>query len=440
MPTSHYHRIESLSGSAVADADEAALQRLADIGAKEDSDLDFKSELYKNHEEGKFDLAGDVAAMANTTGGVIVLGINDADGKAEKLIGVDTSDGEEGRMRAVIAERVVPLPEYDIREIAGTEDRSYYLITVARSSLRPHGVRNKKWLRYPFRNGAFTEYMSESMIADAYRDRFELARSQVDRLGAIQSEGFSQLTDERVDVWLLVSMVPTFEGAMSLDTARVQQMQQWFSNRRVPLNGNRSLSAEAGVRRVILHDFTRDGQTKASHEYVQLYQDGGGFSAHALFGQWNNEEKTLLGVGQNTLMLAALEAVDLLCAHAVENANATGDAIVQTQLVLIDRDASRPRSEVGLWGFRIQGFDDEIGLRRVVQSPLGQHTIVPSAVVSSAREMLLATRLVVSDVFQSFGIAQAPQIDASGGLLLNTFESGLRQTAKQWAEANGVLA
>jgi hypothetical protein len=60
----------------------SALQLLVDDRLPEAADLEFKQTLYDRTERGRQNLATDVAAMANAAGGVIVLGIAEADGRA----------------------------------------------------------------------------------------------------------------------------------------------------------------------------------------------------------------------------------------------------------------------------------------------------------------------------------------------------------------------
>ena len=65
-------RLESLFGAPLAGITAAHILGLVDAQVGESFDLDFKQSLYPQPDN-KRDLAGDVAAMANTAGGVIVL-------------------------------------------------------------------------------------------------------------------------------------------------------------------------------------------------------------------------------------------------------------------------------------------------------------------------------------------------------------------------------
>src|SRR5690554_5510953 len=92
-------RIETILGSRLADADATAVLRFVEGGIRESADLDFKQTLYGNSDSEKRAMAGDVAALANTVGGVLVLGVRDDDAVAMELTPVPLSDAEELRMR-----------------------------------------------------------------------------------------------------------------------------------------------------------------------------------------------------------------------------------------------------------------------------------------------------------------------------------------------------
>lgn len=69
-----FPRLEALLGVPPQAIDEAVLRTAADSGVPEGQDLDWKRTLYLQGDRGSLELAKDVAALANTAGGVIVLG------------------------------------------------------------------------------------------------------------------------------------------------------------------------------------------------------------------------------------------------------------------------------------------------------------------------------------------------------------------------------
>ena len=68
---------------------------------------DFKQERYANSDPARRDLAGDVAAMANTRGGLIVIGIRDENDVAVELTLVPLE--KEARTRQIAVSNIAPI-------------------------------------------------------------------------------------------------------------------------------------------------------------------------------------------------------------------------------------------------------------------------------------------------------------------------------------------
>jgi predicted HTH transcriptional regulator len=66
-----------LLGRRLDQLDYPAIQVLVDRRTTEDLTLEFKRELYASGEKGCDELAKDVAAMANSAGGLILLGVDE---------------------------------------------------------------------------------------------------------------------------------------------------------------------------------------------------------------------------------------------------------------------------------------------------------------------------------------------------------------------------
>lgn len=134
-------RLETLLGSRIDDVTHAQVSGLVTNQVVEAFDLDYKSRLYGRADADKRDLAGDVAALANTAGGLIVLGIEEDDqARATAAPGVALSDGEVTRMLQVVASLTAPLPVFDIVPVEdpARPGTGFYLIAVPRSPRQPH--------------------------------------------------------------------------------------------------------------------------------------------------------------------------------------------------------------------------------------------------------------------------------------------------------------
>lgn len=90
-------RLIDLLGARLDEITEQHLEALVTGNVPEDADLDFKRDRYGNNDQQRRDLAGDLAAMGNARGGLIVVGIRDENDVAVELTPVELVDGEEAR-------------------------------------------------------------------------------------------------------------------------------------------------------------------------------------------------------------------------------------------------------------------------------------------------------------------------------------------------------
>jgi predicted HTH transcriptional regulator len=176
-----------LLGAPLDELGSAHIEALVANKVRESFDLDFKATLYGNGDSARRDLCGDIAALANTSGGVIVLGVEeDAHATSTGTPGVSVSDAERNRMLQVVAAGVAPMPALDVLTIATEADpgRGFYVLAVPRSTRAPHAVVVNEGFRYPVRNGTTTRYLSEPEIAAAYRERDAHAGERSAKLAA----------------------------------------------------------------------------------------------------------------------------------------------------------------------------------------------------------------------------------------------------------------
>jgi len=334
-------RLTDLLGARPDDIEEENLSRLVHGGVREDADLDFKRERYGDTDSAKRELAGDVAAMANYRGGLIIIGVRDENDVAVELTAVELVDGEEARIRQIAAGNIAPHLTFEIRVVVSEDDpsRGYYVLIVPPSTMRPHAVRQDRNLRFPRRDGTTTRWLSEPEVADAYRDRYRIATDQATRVAHVREEGLGAM-DLSGDAFVAVAMVPTGRGSMAIDLARVRTIEEWarelgppnyfegFFPRDVPP------AAGVGAHRVILTSiFERDH--RPSWQYAELYDDGTGFACRRLTdprtgpkgerpGSWVLNEALVWDLGR---------CLHLLGRHAAENCGAWGDALLDARVV-----------------------------------------------------------------------------------------------------------
>ncbi len=188
------------------------VRRAVQAGIAEAEDLDWKQALIPPVEKKWWEFAKDVAAMANTRGGLIVFGVREDAERAAGLVGVPNGDAERQRLRSYALRWVRPvISELKIEPLDDEKNGGPGLIVVfvPPSPDAPHVVGEKNEMGVPYRSGPHTDWMSEAELERAYRDRF--ARQADDRaaLRALTDGLVPELRLGDDAVWLAVATRPT---------------------------------------------------------------------------------------------------------------------------------------------------------------------------------------------------------------------------------------
>ena len=146
---------------------------------EEADDLDWERDLPTKERDAEF--AKDVAAMANSGGGLIVYGVDEMRGSgtsgASEVSGVTGwDDGVEQRLRQVADNQIRPAVVGLVFEVVRGTHSDVVALQVPASPDAPHLVYDSRQFnsfRVPRRYGAHTQEMSERDIERAYRARFE---------------------------------------------------------------------------------------------------------------------------------------------------------------------------------------------------------------------------------------------------------------------------
>jgi hypothetical protein len=291
-------RLIALLGRTVEDLREEHLQAAVNSEVPEGPDLDWKREFYSGTNAGKKELAKDVCAMANTGGGLIAIGVDDAGTDHASDLApqeIPAGRGEEW-IRAVLATWVQPVITgvTVCRVRSDTKPgREYVLIAVPRSPVAPHAVGepgNDFHFRVHVRHGTTTRTLSESEIAQRYRDRFAAAAADVDRLHQIQESGHEHLrryahrenpggrTPASVfPAWMTVTAVPTVRGSYPLAT---------HGERRQATERFAALAARCATDRLRPAEPVLAGRRQVRFEGSvtgQLHEDGSSYTASVLW-------------------------------------------------------------------------------------------------------------------------------------------------------------
>lgn len=184
-------------------------------GLVESDRLDWKKHLPSEREFRTSDIVKDIAAFANSGGGILVFGVEENQKAASGRVDAgDLNESYERTIQAVsysaISPAVLGVRSYKIA-IAGGERLA--AIVVPASDHGPHLIfdGNKQSFSAPLRANSDTQWMNERLLEASYRARFEAARR-----GREQLEGlFKDMTnsfDPRRNAVLVGAARPVSQG------------------------------------------------------------------------------------------------------------------------------------------------------------------------------------------------------------------------------------
>lgn len=461
-------RLEALLGAPFSDLRPEHLRGLVSAGAAEAFDLDFKSVTYGRSDRDRRDLAGDVAAMANTAGGLIVIGIEEDDqSRAKRALGVDVTDAEVRRIAQVVASLVSPIPTFDILTVledanesvetrredatgdAGVIDQpsghGFILIAVVRSLSSPHAVLINDALRYPRRNGSTTRYLSEPEVAAAYRDRIAGASRQRERLDEVESEALLRL-DLSGPPWLVVSLTPDLPGDLLITHGVYTSFQRRMTGASptfIPI-GIAFTRARVGRHR-LLADGTRDNSSYAAWTSLELHDDGAGvfgvsvvdFSEHRRPSKdvvLPNDMQPSRLASDESITLGVLSGLMQIAQHARDLTAAGGNAAVRVRLVC----GIGERLEIG--HNRSMGFGDSRS-RHVVgdggSSAMAETGAALDDLAEPGAPLVATAASLIDELGQVFGIPEMGQLTHDGEVR-RRYWGGYQPKMVAWAEQYGV--
>jgi hypothetical protein len=155
------------------------VRRCADEGLVEADDLDWKESLPNGRDpQVVAEFGKDVAAMANTRGGLIIFGVTDR----VEFVGIDPAAAKPDQYAQWVRNLVQPylsgLELYPLTSDDGSE--AVFVVDIPASELSPHSVafdhiKDQAKSQYatvtPYRDGSHTAWMAEHQIARAYAER-----------------------------------------------------------------------------------------------------------------------------------------------------------------------------------------------------------------------------------------------------------------------------
>lgn len=207
--------------------DIALIDRACAESVTERTDLDWKRQPPltaprtdpKAKQAQQLELAKDIAAMANSGGGMIVYGVEETTAAgtsaAQRIVPVGLVDEDTTRDIRRVAGNLVypPVTGLDLISVAPEADPAagVLVLLVPDSVDRPHLVHpsnGKDWFGAPYRHGPDTEWMVERQIASAYAERESGRKRRIEEFDTRFTEFINSLDQSTELRWVVAFAVP----------------------------------------------------------------------------------------------------------------------------------------------------------------------------------------------------------------------------------------
>jgi hypothetical protein len=458
LPNWRSHELESLIGGPLDSSGitEDALHRLVREPATESEQLDFKGGIYRQSKGPRpswtpeQEFAKDVAALANRRGGLILLGVAEADGVAKELqpLTVMSADDEERRLRQALLNYQAPLADCWFVWIDATGGGRYCAVIVPPSRRSPHAVagdpgEGRRALRYPVRHGRETMWLTESEVAEMYRRRQSAQEDEVLRVRRVVTDGCRMIREAAVGVWLFVAVVPESQVEGSLDRQTVDSIWTWqrqngFSS---PLGRDLGTYGQPipAPGRVTFTNSTRtstEDETEIRDGYLELHVDGSAFAATSIAQRTDGDGKGR-DIGEFTIVDDGIILGDVAtrwCAHQVGSwGTATAvmglvdaddpDGVIQEPVVIVQHDTGQVR---------------RMPATRKVRGLPETQVVLDLAATDAVQQRLAVTYRLLAGLLSWFGLAEPAQIKPNGMIATQQFLISQRRVVTTWCEWHGV--
>jgi hypothetical protein len=253
--------------SAVAEAD---LTALISNGVAEGRMIDYKRVLPGNSDADKKEFLADVSSFANTSGGDLIFGMEEAAGVPTQIVGVQAGDLdlEIRRLDSILEAGLSPRIRYSIRTVTTGAGERVVVLRVERSWAGPHRVIFQQYDKFYGRNSAGKYPLDVNEL----RASFTLSSTAIERIRAFRTDRLIALSNNQAPIPFVDSPSVVLH-CIPLD-AFVGTSQYPV----VPIYDNPATLAPMGTtnweRRLNLEGVLAFGTKQPCPSYTQLYRTG----------------------------------------------------------------------------------------------------------------------------------------------------------------------
>jgi hypothetical protein len=281
---------------------EADLDDILANGVTEGKTIEYKKVLPGNSDSEKKEFLADVSSFANTTGGDLIFGIDEAQGAPAGIPGLVLSDPdlEVRRLDSIISDGLEPRIRFATRVIQRNGSLPALVLRTERSWIGPHRVIFKGHDKFYARNSAGKYPMDVSEL----RSAFTLASSVTEQVRRFRADRLARLSDNKTPVTLVAGLSRTVLHCIPLESfSRTVQYdvlkysQPWQTASFPPVIPGSGWSHRINLDGIA----TYCGGVDGSMAYTQLFRNG---IIEAVEAYWLNINR---GGGTRTLPHLAVE-------------------------------------------------------------------------------------------------------------------------------------
>ena len=252
-------------------------------GVPESADLDWKLKLHSQKGLAQTDFPKDVAAMANSGGGLIIYGVRESQKKAIERVDVeDFDENYERSLRSAAITAITP-PVFGLNVIRlDSSDKCAVVVEVPASVDGPHLIYRGDYFGAPVRNDADTVWMKERQIEAMYRARFDERRHATEALDVLYEEAAAG-RDSGNRAWLIGvahPRLPRVGSRLTRDAARgifrkAHGLAEFYAGSVFhPLQSVDQLNPRPGLRRWVAVNSATNADSKFKEAWASIHHDG----------------------------------------------------------------------------------------------------------------------------------------------------------------------
>lgn len=260
------------------------LDQAVAAGVSESADLDWKSALPAARGLPQGEFPKDIAAMANSGGGLIIYGVTEEEKRATGRVDVgDLDENHERSLRSAAVTAISPpLFGLTIYRIGGEGARAV-IVEIPAGVEGPHLIYRNELFGAPVRNDADTVWMKEREIEAMYRQRLDERRRATEDLTALYADAAGG-RDSAARSWLVAvarPRLPRVARRLSRDDARgildrTVSLALVYASRATihPLESVDRSNPRPGLRRWVAVNSATEESTRWKESWISIHDDG----------------------------------------------------------------------------------------------------------------------------------------------------------------------